>query len=143
MKRFNRWCSAVKHELLSGRNYDFSYVLGETLEVFEALWKLDFKEAKSELQQVWYGLQMQVHQITGIDFRLTWCADVVQSFYDRRIIWREIFAEFDTEFKNEYLVNGSNWQRPHKVVLALGLAGITVTEQWAKERVACLIVEKK
>lgn len=137
-----RKASKIKEELLSGRNYSFSYVLGEVLEVFEALLKLDFAEALTELRQVWYGLQMQFFQLTGVDFYLTGCEDVVQSFYDRRIVWRMIFDSLDREFKNKYLVNGSNWERPHKIVAALGLAGVTINAEMAERMVKWLKARK-
>ena len=132
----------VHRELLGERNYSFSYVLGEAWEVIEALWKRDIKEAKEELRQVWYGLQMQYYQLTGHNIRLRGCNDCVQSFFDRRKVWKKIFRKFGEEFSSDYLKNGSNYMRPHKIQAALGLAHVHITLQHA-ERLAKQIAKGK
>jgi phage replication-related protein YjqB (UPF0714/DUF867 family) len=47
---------------------------------------------------------------------------------------------FGAEFRNQYLVGGSNWERPHKIVAALELAGVTITPDMAERMVEWLKV---
>ena len=124
--KYRRKASTVSKDLLNNRKYGCKYLFGEILEVFEALGKLDFVEAKMELQQVWFAIQMLYYQNTGHDFYLRGVEEQVQSFYDRRIIWLKVFAYFGAreKFNNDCLVNGSNYMRPHKIIKALEIAGV-------------------
>ena len=126
----------VSRELLGGRKYSFFYVLGECREVLEALWQRNPKEAMEELSQVWYGLQMQYFQITGHNIRLRGCNACVQEFFDRRKVWKKIFQKFEEEFSSDYLKNGSNYMRPHKIQAALGHAHKHITMKHAERLVS-------
>lgn len=129
----SRKASLVHHELLGGRSFPFSYILGEMFEVLEALAKLDFKEAAMEASQVLYAIQMYFYQLTRIDFTLLCCSKVVQGFYDRRKVWHRIFDLYHTPFYNDYLYHGSNYMRPVKIKKALELAGVDIDLQSAEE----------
>lgn len=131
MNKHNRRKASVVHkDILGGRKSPISYHLkhgfNETLEVLEALSRLQFKEANLELQQVIFGYSMWLYQLTGKDFYLRGCNDAVQEFYNRRKIWLEIFGLYNLEFKSEYLDNGSNFRRPHKIKEALRRAGLEI-----------------
>lgn len=132
-KSKNRRASEIHQELLNGRNYSFSYVLGEMAEVLEALFKADISEMAMEISQVWYGLQMQWYQWTKWDFRLIGCKAMVDDFYARREIWKRIFGIYGKPFSSDYLVNGSNYNRPHKIQKALALAGVYISMTRAED----------
>jgi hypothetical protein len=136
MSKLNkRKASVVYGDILGDRNHSTSYhikhAFNETLEVIEALLKLQFKEARLELQQVIFGYSMWAYQLTGIDFYLWGCEDTVEEFYNRRKVWLEIFQLYDLEFKSEYLDNGSNFRRPHKIKEAMGRAGLHINNMLA------------
>jgi hypothetical protein len=126
-----RRASEVYRDILGGKSQKWTSIFSELRELLEALIKLDLKEARLEGQQVLYALQMQLYQITDIDFYLQHCTEVVEGFYFRRDVWLEIFKEYNTPFKNEYLENGSNYKRIHKIKKALELAGVKVSTKEA------------
>jgi len=125
-----RRASNVHKDILGSKKRSIGYHIrhgfNETLEVFEALSRLQCREARLELQQVMFGVQMFVYQLIGKDFYLLGCDDAVQEFYNRRKIWLEIFGLYALEFKSEYLDNGSNFRRPHKIKEALRRAGLEI-----------------
>jgi len=114
----------VCEELLGGRKYPLTSLVGEVIEALQALLKLDFKEFSGELRQIIFEAQIHIHQTTGLDFKLLFCEDVINEGYLRREVWIELFSLFDIEFHNKYLINGSNFRRPHKVKAAFWLAGL-------------------
>lgn len=122
--------STVYTDILGGKRHSVGYYVkhgfNESVEVLEALSRLQFKEAYTEFQQVMFGCEMWLYQLTSKDFYLVGCNDAVQEFYARRKIWLEIFALYNLEFKSEYLDNGSNFRRPHKIKEALKRAGLHI-----------------
>jgi hypothetical protein len=124
--------SSVHQDILGGKKrstgYHISHWFNESLEVLEALSRLQFSEAKLELQQVIFGCLIWLHQVTDIDFYLWGCSDAVQEFYNRRKVWLEIFRLYDLEFRSEYLDGGSNFRRPHKIKAALKAAGMHIND---------------
>jgi hypothetical protein len=136
MSELNKRKASVVHgDILGGRKHPISYhikhAFNETVEVFEALFKLQFREAHLELQQVIFGYSMWLYQITGVDFYLWGCNDTVEEFYNRRKVWLEIFRLYDLEFKSEYLDDGSNFRRPHKIKEAMRRAGFHINNMLA------------
>jgi hypothetical protein len=126
-----RKASEVYRDILGGKAQKWASIFSEINELIEATLKWDTREMLLEGQQVLYALQMQLYQITGIDFYLQRCGEVVEGFYLRRDVWLEIFAEYGAEFKNEYLEHGSNYKRIHKIKKALELAGVKITTKQA------------
>jgi hypothetical protein len=124
--------STVHQDILGGKRrtigYHISHGFNETLEVLEALRRLQIGEARLELQQVIFGFSMWLYQLTGKDFYLWGCSDAVQEFYNRRKVWLEIFKLYDLEFRSEYLDGGSNFRRPYKIKEALRLAGMHIND---------------
>jgi len=125
-----RRASTVHADILGGTqrtiSYHVSHGFNESLEVLEALSRLQLREARLELQQVIFGCSMWLYQLTGKDFYLWGCNDAVQEFYNRRKVWLEIFKLYDLEFKSEYLDGGSNFRRTHKIKEALRQAGMHI-----------------
>ena len=117
--------------VMSGRRYPVTHWLGEIVEVLEALLKRDSKEARMEFQQVLWGIQILIHQRTGLDFKIRFCDDVILEEIARRKTWKKIFNKFDIEFKNDYLTSGSNFRRFRKIQDALKKAGVTVSDKQA------------
>lgn len=114
----------VCEELLGGRKYPLTSLLGEVIEALQALLKPDFKEFLGEFRQIIFELQIHIHQTTGADFDLLFCTDVINEGYLRRKVWIELFSLFDIPFHNKYLINGSNFRRAHKIKAAFKLAGL-------------------
>ena len=131
-----RKASVVYLEILGGKKYSLVYyvkhLFEETLEIFEALFNAEYREAILETQQVIFVLEMLFHQATKIDFELKGCSQAVNEFYARREIWLEIFSLFDVAFKPEYLDGGSNFRRPYKIKEALRRAGVYVRDLHAR-----------
>lgn len=121
-----RRASEVHHEILGDKDQQWFSIVREAIELIEAAFKWDEAEMRLEFQQVLYALQMQIYQITRIDFQLRGCSSAVEGFYVRRKVWFEIFEEFQVPFKNEYLENGSNYKRAYKIKKALELAGVVI-----------------
>jgi hypothetical protein len=126
-----RKASEVYRDILGGKAQKWASIFSEIWEFIEAVSKLDAEEMRLEGQQVLYALQMQLYQIIEIDFYLQSCEDAVEGFYARRAVWLEIFDEYKTPFKNEYLEYGSNYKRIHKIKKALELAGVHITTKQA------------
>lgn len=126
-----RRTSEVHNEILGGKDQQWLSIVREAIELMEAVIKWDEAEMCLEFQQVLYALQMQAYQITGIDFQLRGCSSAVEGFYTRRRVWFEIFNEFQVPFKSEYLENGSNYKRAHKIKKALELAGVAIDTKQA------------
>jgi hypothetical protein len=126
-----RKASEVYRDILGGKAQRWTSIFSELYEFFEALLHFNFEEARLEGQQVLYALQMQYYQLSGIDFYLQCCGEVVEGFYLRREVWLEIFKEYNAPFKNEYLEHGSNYKRIHKIKKALELAGVQITVKQA------------
>jgi hypothetical protein len=126
-----RKASEVYRDILGGKAQKWTSILSEIGEFIEALAELNTKEMRLEGQQVLYALQMQLYQLINIDFYLQYCEEVVEGFYIRRDVWLEIFKEYNTPFKNEYLEYGSNYKRIHKIKKALELAGVAITTKQA------------
>ena len=128
-----RKASSVFVEILGGRPQKWTSIFIELAEVFEALFKWDILELKLEYEQVLYAIQMQLHQWLGVDFYLRGCSNAVEGFYRRRDVWLNIFNRYNVEFKNEYLQEGSNYKRAHKIKKALELAGVKIGAREASE----------
>lgn len=117
--------------VMSGRKYPVTHWLGEIKETLEALVKLDLKEAKAEFQQVLWGIQVLVHQATGLDFKIRFCDATVKEGVSRRKVWVKIFEFYDLRFHNDYLTGGSNFRRYKKIQSALSKAGVIVDDKQA------------
>lgn len=128
-----RKASSVFVEILGRRPQKCSSIFVEIAEVFGALFKWDIPELKLEYEQVLYAIQMQVYQWSNIDFYLVGCDNAVEGFYKRRDVWLNIFNRYNVEFKNEYLEEGSNYKRAHKIKRALELAGVHIGAREASE----------
>ena len=126
-----RKASEVYRDILGGKAQRWTAILSELYEFFDAAVRLNLKEMHLEGQQVLYAIQMQYYQMSDSDFYLQFCSEVVEGFYKRREVWLEIFAEYNVEFKNEYLEHGSNYKRVHKVKKALSLAGVEISTKQA------------
>jgi hypothetical protein len=124
--------SRVYTELFDGHRQSFKCLITEIFEVFEALHILDFKEAAKEFRQVLFEVQMHLYHYTKLDFTLRLCSDVVDGFYTRRKVWLKMFENYNVPFKSQYLKNGSNYKRAHKIVLAFKLAGFIISEEAAE-----------
>lgn len=131
--KFRRKASEVFNEILGKKKQSWEAILKESIELLEALIDLDWCEASLEFEQVLYTFQMQFYQVTNIDFYLIGCDNAVEGFYVRRNVWLNIFSEFKTEFKNEYLEHGSNYRRAYKIKKALELAGVDIDTKKASE----------
>jgi hypothetical protein len=126
-----RKASEVYRDILGGKAQRWTSIFSELYEFLEAISCFNFKEANLEGQQVLYAIQMQYYQMSGVDFYLQFCDEVVDGFYLRREVWLEIFKEYNVPFKNEYLEYGSNYKRIHKIKKALELAGLKITTKEA------------
>jgi hypothetical protein len=126
----------VNKDLLHNKKYSIRYylcsALKETCEAVWALFKLDFKELRLELEQLVFGVQMMYHQYFEKDFKLVFCSGAVEEYYDRRVIWLSIFDLFDKEFKVEYMEGGTNFRKPRKIKQALALAGVEISDLQAR-----------
>ena len=136
MKNSAYKASVVHNDILGGKQYPVKYYVKhsftELWEVIEALAKLNLKEAKLEAQQVIFGLEMWLYQTTKKDFDMFFCNGAIEEFYYRRTVWLELFGLFDLEFRSEYLDNGSNFRRPHKIRQAFFAAGMYLHELHAR-----------
>jgi hypothetical protein len=131
-----RTAAEVNRELLHNERYSLKYYICSGFkETFEALWalvKFDLAEFELELQQLAFGVQMMYHQYSGEDFELNFCADTVQEYYDRRVVWLSLFDLFDIEFNVAYMVHGTNFRKPSKIQKALALAGKQIPDVQAR-----------
>ncbi len=118
----NTKVSTIHREIYNSRYVGWPVLRREIAEIFEEIGKGDFKAAWVEVTQCWYYVQLLVHQWTGLDWRPIGVSSVLEDFYGRLDVWREIFSKEGLEFNVDYLVGGSNYNRPAKVAAALALA---------------------
>lgn len=117
----HRW-SGISRRVFNDRPAGWSAVSREAAEILEELAAGNFRAALVEVRQVWFFLQLFVHQRTGIDFPCLLVGPVVRDFLARLSVWEDIFHREGLEFNVDYLVGGSNYNRPRKVGAALALA---------------------
>ena len=112
----------VHREIYNSRHIGLPVLTAEIIEIFEEISSADFKAAWVEVTQCWYYVQLLVHQWTGLDWYPRGVSAVLEDFYGRLDVWKEIFKKEGLEFNVDYLVGGSNYNRPAKVEAALALA---------------------
>lgn len=135
MHKLAKWHFAkdVQKDILGDNRYDSSYLTSELKELGAELKKRDWPAVKDEVGDVMYSAQMIAHQKTGLNFPMIGADGSIKKFQDRRAIWKQIFKDHGGEFHTDYLKGGSNYARPEKVQKALGMAGITISNEQAAE----------
>lgn len=108
--------------------YPLSYLLGEIVELIEAIENDDEENKTEEISDVVYAAQMIFAQTFGINvkmFEVTHLA--IEKFHARIAAWHEIFAMKGVEFSPAFLKGGGNFDKPAKIVLAFKAAGVEVS----------------
>lgn len=112
-----KWCD---ENLNSGR-IRFKNVVSELKELFEAK---DLEEIKEEFGDVLYFTYCWMYSKFGINLPMLGAMGSVDKFNTRLIIWRQIFEMNGLKFDTKYLVNGSNYEKEHKIIDAIMMAKI-------------------
>jgi hypothetical protein len=103
-------------------SYRLSDVASELKELLEEVAACNLDAAHEELGDFLLAAQLWVATVTGWDWRMVLPARTWVKYEDRVLVWRRIFAEHGLEFSPNYLVNGGNYNKKHKVEAALALA---------------------
>lgn len=111
-----KWCSV---NLNSSDNIDFSTVTSEIKELIDAK---NLDEVKEEIGDVLYFTYCWIYSKFRINLPMLGAMASVRKFINRLVVWERIFSSNGLKFDTKYLVNGSNYNRSRKVVLALELA---------------------
>lgn len=111
-----KWCS---EKLNSSDNIGFSTVIGELVELIHAR---SFSEVKEEMGDVLYFTYCWIYSKFRINLPMLGAMGSVKKFVRRLVVWETIFKANGLEFDTKYLVNGSNYNKSRKVVLALAMA---------------------
>jgi hypothetical protein len=110
-----KWCC----ENISSGNFDFKSVMGEVKELIEARSLDDIKE---EFGDVLYFTYCWLYSTFGINLPMIGAMGSAEKFGDRLGFWIATFEYHNLEFDPKYLINGSNYERPEKIKLALDMA---------------------
>jgi hypothetical protein len=110
-----RWCC----ENINSGHFKFSSVLGEIKELVQARSLAEFKD---EFGDVLYFSYCWLYCNLGINLPMIGAMGSVEKFTERLLWWEEIFRINKLEFDPKYLINGSNYTKFYKVILALDLA---------------------
>jgi len=103
--------------------YRWQSVASEWRELAEALLHLDLSEIKEEWSDACFVTQVALWQRVGwLDAPIFWGTPAFRKWKARQEVWREIFRSHGLEFHQKYLWEGSNFQKPEKVRLALAAA---------------------
>jgi hypothetical protein len=111
----SKWCC---NNINSG-NIVFKNILSEIKELFEAR---NLDEIKEEFGDVVYFSYCWLYTKFGINLPMVGATSSIIKFMARLRVWEDIFNEHNLEFHPKYLVNGSNYFKYNKVLLALELA---------------------
>lgn len=123
----------VQRDFLGDNQYDTSYLTSEVKELGQEVKKRSWSGIKDETGDVAFCAQMLAHQKTGLNFPLVGADGSIKKFQDRRAVWNQIFKDHGSQFHTDYLKGGSNYARPEKVQRALGMAGITISDEQARQ----------
>ena len=105
------------------RPYRLQSVLSEWRELAEALLHLDPEEVKEEWSDACFVTQVALWQRVGWLNAPIFCGmPAYRKWRSRQEVWKEIFRSHGLEFDQKYLWEGSNFQKPEKVRLALAAA---------------------
>lgn len=110
-----KWC----HDNLNSDRIRFTNVLSEIKEVLQSTSRSELVE---ELGDVLYFTYCWLYSRFGINLKMKGAMGSVNKFIKRLDIWKEIFRTNGLEFNTKYLVNGSNYEKRYKVLMALYLA---------------------
>lgn len=111
--------------LVVAGNVSLSYWWSEVLELWEEIRKGSPKGMREEWSDVTCLAQIALIQHTPwINWPLVpgFGKYAALKFLSRMKVWEEIFRKEGLSFDKKYLINGGNYERPHKVQLALDLA---------------------
>ena len=118
-------------EILGDRSYPIGYPIGEVYELAEALWQRDSSAIAEEFQDAAYACQMYVWQRLGMNAPVLFAGFAIRKFRERNNAWKAMFEAKGIAFDLRYLVGGSNFAKPAKIIAAFNLAGVTVSEEEA------------
>lgn len=110
-----KWCC---NNINSG-DIRFKNIIGEVKELLEARSLSNLKEEFGDVLYFWY---CWLYCKFGINLPMVGASDSVDKFANRLIVWEGIFRQHDLKFDPKYLINGSNYEKPNKIRLALELA---------------------
>jgi hypothetical protein len=107
---------------ITGTNMSWHETWAELIELFEAVFiDRDLNGAIAELCDVYSMLIGALYCQLGVNIPLFWLKSYNE--WMRRIeVWEMLFAHVGLEFKLEYIHNGGNYKRRHKIRMALELA---------------------
>lgn len=117
------WSSEAVHS--TSGDLPPEYVWGEVLELWEEVKRLDWVEIGKEWDDVIACTSVCLFVRTGISIPLLkgFGIGAVQRWRHRFDVWKKICEAHDIEFHKGLLVNGGNYKKKKKWVLALKEAG--------------------
>jgi len=99
----------------------FSYVWGEFFELVEAVSSGDVSAIQEEWSDVWCCGAVAIYGRTGWNIPAPFAQPAFEKFRARLDVWQEIFSDAGIPFDRRALVEGGNYNKPHKVRRALEL----------------------
>jgi hypothetical protein len=143
----------VMRDLYGKRKLDPNYLTGEMDEFHEAYNDKNPAGLDEEMQDVIYALHLLKHQATRKNFPIVGADDKIREFYHRKDFFDQAFKERNVPFSTDYLAEGSNPLKPHKIQRAFALAGHQITPEDAQsisqryqpmtpQKIAALVMEK-
>lgn len=119
----------VMRDLYGKRKLDPNYLNGEMDEFHEAYRNKDAPGLDEEMQDVIYALHLLKHQATRKNFPIVGADDKLREFYRRKDFLNQSFQERNVPFHTDYMAEGSNPLKPHKIQRAFELAGHTLSPE--------------
>lgn len=116
-------------DLYGKRKLNPNYLTGEMDEFHEAYKNKNAPGIDEEMQDVIYALHLLKHQATRKNFPIVGADDKIKEFYRRKDFFNKAFQERNVPFHTDYLAEGSNPLKPHKIQRAFELAGHSITPE--------------
>ena len=133
------WAKDIRIGLMA-KDVDLSYIAGEVEELKEELIKRDLKEAAKEWDDVTGLTCIWIYQMTGINLPIirNFGRGAVLRWYDRNIVWKEIFKYHGIPWEQKVLGGGSNFNKISKIKKAVKESkepAVTLDWKWIKSEV--------
>ena len=115
----NKYCC----KNINSGEFNFAVVLSEVKELVEAK---NTSELKEEVSDVVYSFLCYIYDKTKISLPMFGASFTIKKAEMRFAKWETIFKNENLIFDKKYLTNGSNYEKPEKVQMALALAKMDI-----------------